>query len=99
MILFKINCLTFSYIFLANRIITSSQRPLILKYATLSKGVVCKLTMISFPFLPTSRGTSAAGVTVKELPNAKQRSDLAASSNERLISYSGRFYPKLMIES
>jgi hypothetical protein len=55
--------------------------------------------MINFPFLETSFGMCAAGVTVSELPIAKQRSACSASSNDLLSSYSGKFYPKLMIES
>jgi len=95
----RMNYLTFKSILAANRFITSSHKPFIFIKAYLSKGVDCKFTIISFPFFPTCFGTSAAGVTVNELPIAKHKSAFYASSNERLISYYGRFYPKFMIES
>lgn len=50
----------------------SSQRAFTLKKAYLSKGVFCKLTIINFPICPTNLGISAAGVTVRELPIARQ---------------------------
>jgi hypothetical protein len=61
--------------------------------------VACKLTIINLPLFDTSFGMCAAGVTVSELPIARHRSAFAASSNDLLSSYSGRFYPKLIIES
>lgn len=67
--------------------------------AYLSKGVFCKLTIINFCFFPTIYGTSAAGVTVSELPIAKHKSAAYPSSNDLLISYSGKFSPKFIIES
>lgn len=97
--LFRINYLTLRSIFKANLFMTSSQSPLILMKANLSKGVDCKLIMINLPFLLTSLGISAAGVTVRELPIARQTSAFAASSKDLCSSYSGKFYPKLIIES
>ena len=54
---------------------------------------------MSLFLFPTNYGTSAAGVTVRELPIAKHKSAFYPYSNDRFISYYGRFYPKLMIES
>lgn len=79
---FKINGLTFNSSIRANLFMTSSHKPLIFINAYLSKGVACKFTMISFPFLLTYLGIFAAGVTVKELPIARQRSALLAYSND-----------------
>lgn len=77
----------------------SSHRAFTRTYAKSSRGVFCKFTMINFPFSPTVFGMSAAGVTVSELPIAKQTSAKSPSLKDRFNSYYGKFYPKLMIES
>lgn len=84
-----------------NRVITLSQKPLIFKAAMESKGVFCKLTMTSLPLLlvATYAGMSAAGVTVRLLPIAKQRSLLFDSLSPLVKILESKFSPKLIMES
>lgn len=83
----KRNCYTFIFNYAISNFMKSSHIAFTLTKAYLSRGVVCKLTMMSFPFLPTIFGISAAGVTVSELPIAKQMSAFYPSSNDFVSSY------------
>lgn len=78
--------------------ITSSHMPFTL-IEMLSKGVSYKFTTTSYFFSPTILGISAAGVTVRLLPKTKHISDYQECVKPFSISFSGKFSPKLIIES
>jgi hypothetical protein len=61
--------------------------------ANLSRGVFCRLQITNLAFLPTFSGTLQAGVTVKELPSTRHRSDSSALLKAVCIVSSGRFSP------
>ena len=88
------------YNFSANFSITVSHIACMHKNAIESKGVFYKLTITNFFFFPaTIAGISAAGVTLKELPNDRHTSAFFEFKNPSFISFSGKFSPKFIIES
>ena len=86
--------------FCINLSITLSINACIFKLDKPSKGVAYKLTITkSPPLLAVPSGIFAAGVTLRDEPRHNCKSALLDSLNPKVISLSGRFSPKLMIES